>query len=295
MFRDVPSELEWFANIRNPNTRRAYRRDVQQFVRFTGIEEPGEFRHVTRAQVIAWRDELESQGLAAATVRRKMSAIASLFDFLCERHSVETNPVHGAARPNEGANEGKTSAISDDQALRLLEAPDEHTLKGRRQELCDLRVRDVQERRGMPHLHVRGKGGKIRLLPIEPEALRRIREYLEVAGHGEQRDAPLFQRVKGNDGRSLHPGSVYDQVVKRYAERAGIDPAVFSPHSLRATAATSATSAIEGGADLETVRDWLGRASIAATTIYDKRRHRPEDSPTFAVSYRRRSRRHAER
>ncbi len=205
--RDVPPELEWFANIRNPNTRRAYRRDVQQFVRFTGIEEPGEFRHVTRAHVIAWRDELESRGLAAATVRRKMSAIASLFDFLCERHSVETNPVHGAARPNEGANEGKTSAISDDQALRLLEAPDEHTLKGRRdrailrvllfhglrrQELCDLRVGDVQERRGMPHLQVRGKGDKIRYLPIEPGALRMIREYLEVAGHGEQRDARSF-------------------------------------------------------------------------------------------------------
>ena len=116
-----------------------------------------------------------------------MSAIASLFDFLCERHSVETNPVHGAARPNEGANEGKTSAISDDQALRLLKAPDEHTLKGRRdrailrvllfhglrrQELCDLRVGDVQERRGIPHLQVRGKGDKIRYLSIEPGALR---------------------------------------------------------------------------------------------------------------------------
>ena len=48
---EVPAELEWFANIDNPNTRRAYVRDVKEFMEYTGIVEPKEFRDVTRAHV----------------------------------------------------------------------------------------------------------------------------------------------------------------------------------------------------------------------------------------------------
>ena len=54
---DVPSELEWFANIDNASTRRAYENALQDFMRFTGIAQPGEFRIVTRSHVIAWRDD----------------------------------------------------------------------------------------------------------------------------------------------------------------------------------------------------------------------------------------------
>ena len=78
----VPPEAEWFANITNPSTRRAYRIDVQDFSRFVGIERAEEFRIVTRAHVIAWRDNLKHRELSPATIRRKLSAIGSLFDYL---------------------------------------------------------------------------------------------------------------------------------------------------------------------------------------------------------------------
>jgi hypothetical protein len=55
---EVPPAIEWFGNIRNEKTRRAYKRDVQDFMRFVGIRAPEEFRIVTRAHVIAWRDTL---------------------------------------------------------------------------------------------------------------------------------------------------------------------------------------------------------------------------------------------
>ena len=55
---DVPPEIEWFANIRNRSTRRAYENAIGDFMRFTGIARPDEFRTVTRAHVIAWRDDL---------------------------------------------------------------------------------------------------------------------------------------------------------------------------------------------------------------------------------------------
>src|SRR5881409_4516230 len=56
---EVPPEIEWFANLRNPHTRAAYENDLREFRRFVGIERPEEFRSVTRAHVIAWRNDLE--------------------------------------------------------------------------------------------------------------------------------------------------------------------------------------------------------------------------------------------
>jgi site-specific recombinase XerD len=80
---DVPPELEWLGNITNLKTRRAYKRDVEEFSTFTGVRSPSQLRTVARAHVIAWRKHLELRGLEP-TIRRKLSALSSLFDYLCE-------------------------------------------------------------------------------------------------------------------------------------------------------------------------------------------------------------------
>ena len=74
---DMPPEAEWFANITNPNTRRAYRNDVGQFMKFVGIEHFTDFRIVARAHVIAWRKTLEEKSMSPATIRRKLSALSA--------------------------------------------------------------------------------------------------------------------------------------------------------------------------------------------------------------------------
>ncbi len=96
---DVPPELEWFANIDNPKTRRAYRIDIEDFTSLMGIRAPEAMRTVTRAHVLAWRKKLETQESSPATIRRKLSALSSLFDHLCERNAVTHNPVKGVKRP----------------------------------------------------------------------------------------------------------------------------------------------------------------------------------------------------
>jgi hypothetical protein len=68
---DVPSELEWLANITNPKTRRAYKNDVGEFSAFAGLRQSAELRSITRAHVIAWRKHLESRALAPASIRRR--------------------------------------------------------------------------------------------------------------------------------------------------------------------------------------------------------------------------------
>ena len=79
---DVPPEFEWFANLTNPSTKRAYEKAIGDFMRFAGITRPGQFRIVTRAHVIAWRDDLARRQLDGSTVRHRLAALSSLFDYL---------------------------------------------------------------------------------------------------------------------------------------------------------------------------------------------------------------------
>jgi site-specific recombinase XerD len=298
---DVPPEAEWFANLTNDNTKRAYRNDVGSFMQFVGISRPDDFRSVTRAHVIAWRKALEKRKLAPATLRRKLSALSDLFDYLCEKNAVADNPVYGVERPKEGANQGKTPALSDAQAGALLDAPPSNTLKGqrdrailavllfhavRRAELCALRVKDYGDREGIKHLTIHGKGGKLRFIPAHPGAVRLIEIYLDAAGHRGESDSPLFRPVAANvenASQRLNPGSVYRNVVMHYCRRLGISMELLGPHALRAT---SATNALSNGSDIAEVQEWLGHSSISTTRLYDKRKMRPEDSPTFKVSFR---------
>jgi len=300
---DVPPEIEWFANLRNPNTRAAYHNDLREFQRFAGITGPEEFRTVTRAHVIAWRKDLEQRQCAPTTIQRKLAALSSLFAYLCEQNAVLHNPVDGVKRPKSNRREGTTPALSDEQARALLNAPQGASLKAkrdrailatlayhgmRREELCKLKVRDLQRRDGVLQFRIEGKGEKVRYVPVGMKALRLITEYLEVAGHKEDLDGPLFRpvqnRVSGELNKPLHPVSIYQDIVKRYGQEVGITTDVrgFCVHSLRATAATNA---LAHGADIAKVQEWLGHADISTTRMYDRRRWRPEESPTFKVEY----------
>ena len=298
----MPTADEWLANLRNPHTRRAYQRDLLEFCAFAGIGDPDAFRQVQRAHVIAWREALVAQKLSAATIRRKLSAISSLYAYLGEQHAVTHNPAAGVQRPAMQTREGKTPVLNAEQARTLLGAPHANTLQGkrdrailatllyhglRRDELCRLRRRDLHRREGVPHFRVHGKGGKLRYVPATPAALRLINIYLDAAGRGPDRNAPLFRAVRARDSRNgtraLSANAVY-ALVRRYGAQTGISIEVdgLCVHSMRATAATNALS---HDADIARVQEWLGHADVSTTRLYDRRTTRPEDSPSFRVRY----------
>lgn len=295
---EVPAEAEWFANITSKATRRAYKNALGDFMRFTGIVRPEEFRVVTRAHLIAWRDDLASRGLSGQTIRHRLAALSSLFEHLCNSNAVTHNPVKGVKRPPVESYEGKTPALGDHQARELLDAPPTDHLKGkrdramlatllyhalRREELCRLTVNDARhERRGVPHLKVSGKGGKTRYVPLHPAAAGLINDYLAEAGHSAEDGGALFRplhysREEGAD-KSITADGVY-KIVRGLSTTLGFP---IGAHALRATAATNA---LDHQADIAKVQEWLGHANIATTRIYDHRKTRPEDSPTFKVSY----------
>jgi integrase/recombinase XerD len=299
--KNVPPEADWFADIDNPGTRRMYRAAISEFMSFTGIAEPAQFRDVARSHVIAWRKTLIRRQLAGPTIRAKLAALSSLFEYLCERNAITHNPVKGVSRPKVESGEGKTPALSDAQVRAMLNAPKGNSVKAkrdrailsvlfyhavRRAELCALKVRDHHERRGVKHFRIHGKGAKIRYVPVHPGSLEAIGEYLEVAGHGDVPEAPLFRPVRANaPGASMNaplmPSGVY-RMVKVFGKKVGISVERFGPHAARATAATNA---LDAGADIVKVQEWLGHANVSTTRVYDRRKSRPEDSPTFKVKY----------
>jgi len=325
---EVPPEAEWFANITNSNTRRAYLNDVRSFMKFVGIQKPEEFRIVTRAHVIAWRTILDTKPIKVnelvsgiepfecplkgcslekphehykpASIRRKLSAISDLFNYLCDKNAIEDHPVRGVERPSGGANEGKTPAISDAQTKQLLQAPPDDTVQGlrdrailsllafhavRREEMCNIKVKDIRMRKGVLYFEVLRKGGDTEYVEAHPGTIAVIDEYLDVAGHREDRSGPLLRPVNRGKAKTtrkhISPDAVY-KLLRKYGLQVGIHIDMFGPHALRATAATNA---LENGADIARVQKWLGHKNISTTRLYDKRKSRPEDSPTFKVSY----------
>ena len=196
--------------------------------------------------------------------------------------------------------EGKTPALGDHQARALLDAPVGDSRKAkrdhalRREELCKLSVKDFRhERRGVAHLKVSGKGSKTRYVPLHPAAGGLIVDYLEADGRGSDAAGALFRPLRkrrdtsgpvagteavASVGKSITADAVY-KIVRGYSGALGFE---IGAHALRATAATNA---LDHQADIAKVQEWLGHANIATTRIYDHRKTRPEDSPTFKVAY----------
>ena len=262
----IPEEEIWLASQKSARTRRAYRLDVAHFMRTLGVTTPEQLRHIDHRAVIAWeRIMREDQGAAASTVRRRLAALSSLFKHLVRHGAAGRNPVVDVARPAINREEGSTAAFSKAQARKLLDAPPAGTVAGardrailavglqvgfRRAEIAALKVGDLHQNRGFDALRVTRKGSRREALAIHPQAAQRIRAYLDLAGHGQDQDGPLFRPLRGN-ARPLHPAGrmdpdAIDRVVRKYAAGIGLARG-YSAHSMRAT---FITTALENGAQL---------------------------------------------
>jgi integrase/recombinase XerD len=129
------------------------------------------------------------------------------------------------------------------------------------------------------------KGGRREALAINPQAAQRIRAYLEIAGHGDRPELPLFQAIRGN-GKPLDLAShidpaTIDRLLRKYANRIGLTRG-YSAHSMRAT---FITTALENGAALEDVQKAAGHRDPSTTKLYDRRGYNPEKAASFFATY----------
>ena len=290
--------------IESTHNRKSYVRHVAEFMDFAGLDGPEHLPDATPEQVEGWRDAMRERPLRAATVRRKLSALSSLFEDLVARGAAPSNPVEGVERPGEDEDANAAPVLTPAQARRLLDAPAGNTLKGRRdrailavllyqgltrEELCGLRVGDLRIRGGVLHMRIVGNRGRVRVVSVHPETRERIADYLADARHDKDETAPLFRPVANNRGggrldRALDPSSIYRNVVRHYAARSGLADEVkgLRAHSLRATAASTA---LHAGVRPEKVRDWLGHTSLAATALYYRLPASNRMNPSLIISY----------
>ena len=256
-------------------TRRAYGVDLGQFVewaRDAGLE-PGRVRH---RDVRRYGAALSAQGAAPATVARKLAAIRGLFDFLVRTERIGQNPADLVSSPKRG--EKLPRLLGGEQLRELLERiPARTPLQMRDRAMfelaysCGLRCEEIVSLDldsfdfESEQLRVLGKGSKERLLPVGEPAQRALRRYLERGRHalaGDNRESALFL---SKTGRRLSNSDVTRR-LELWVREAAIGGGV-SPHSLRHS---FATHLLEGGADLRTIQELLGHASISTTQVYTR-------------------------
>ena len=253
------------------NTIRAYRRDLTQYIEFLGDRAPDP------EVVSGFISSLREKGLATSTVARKVAAVRGLHRFrVAEGLSTEdpTLLVDSPARPWT-----LPKALTVEEVDKLLDAPDPTVPLGRRDravleflyatgarvaEAVGLDVADVDlyERTAV----LTGKGNKQRLVPVGSHAVSAIQLYMgdRMALRKSGRDpGTLFLNFRG--GALSRQGAW--GIVRKQARRAGLGDDKVSPHVLRHSAATHM---VEGGADLRTVQEMLGHASITTTQVYTR-------------------------
>ena len=256
-------------------TRRAYGVDLGGFVEWVQPQGlgPTDVRH---RDVRRYAAGLSSAGAAPATVARKLASIRGLYGFLVRTERAGANPAELVSSPKRA--EKLPSVLSSEEMRRLLERiPASTPLELRDRAMlelaysCGLRCEEIVNLDEdsvdfeAEQLRVLGKGSKERILPIgEPaqRALERYRQKGRRALASEPREKALFL---SKSGRRLSNSDITRRLglwTREAALAAGI-----SPHSLRHS---FATHLLEGGADLRTIQELLGHASISTTQVYTR-------------------------
>jgi integrase/recombinase XerD len=252
-------------------TVQAYRRDLADYSTFLAGQAP------TATLIDDFVTDLYERGMAPATISRRVAAVRGLHRFLVIEGSESDDPTSMVMAPRPGLRLPK--ALEIDEMERLVTAPDVGTPLGRRDrallefmyasgtrvaEVVGLDVIDVDldDRTAL----VTGKGSKQRLVPIGAHAVSAIQSYLpdrRTTLAGRPDPGAVFLNVRG--GRLSRQG-VWG-IVRKAAKRAGLPVDSVSPHVLRHSAATHM---VQGGADLRSVQEMLGHASISTTQVYTK-------------------------
>jgi site-specific recombinase XerD len=256
-------------------TRRAYATDLMQFARWAAVRglQPSD---VGSRDVRRYIAALSERDTAASTSARKLAALRALFSSLREHGLLAQSPADLVSTPRRGSHLPRVLSARD--ASRLLDGiPAGSPLELRDRALfelayaCGLRAEEIVSLKtgDIDHdgeqLRVEGKGRKTRFLPIGEVALEAVRIYLErgrrglAAGDGEE---ALFL---SKSGKPLGTSDVRRR-LRTWTARVGIDGGC-SPHALRHS---FATHLLDGGADLRSIQELLGHASVSTTQVYTR-------------------------
>ncbi|MCH5229655.1 MAG: tyrosine-type recombinase/integrase [Muribaculaceae bacterium] len=263
---------------RAPLTVNAYKRDIFQFCNWLAPDASDkiDFTLITAADVRTWLASLAKEGEAPVTLRRKIISLRSLFKWMMKTGILKKSPLTNVPLPKIPKplpdlikNNEIEEAINKLRESEDPKAPQNYlmpliiemlyTLGIRRAELVGINDEDISFFKG--EVKVLGKRSKQRIIPVPQSLLNKISKWQTF------RDQNLIKPIDENPlfiikGKRISPEQVYRLVKKALAESSARKK---SPHALRHS---FASGMLNGGAELDSVREFLGHSSIATTQIY---------------------------
>ena len=257
------------------NTVRSYRDDLEQFFNYLkGVFGELQPADISSAYVRSWLASLKDQKLSSRTITRKISTLQSYFKYMLKMEMITQTPMSNIHVPKISK---RLPVFVESRDLKQLfsniEFPDDWQGKTDRliisifyqtglrlSELINLREDKIDF--GNRTIKVLGKGNKERIIPIHSSLMKEIRDYLK------EKNAKIDQADRqflliNERGKKLYPKYAYLSVRKYLAMVTTVDKK--SPHVLRHS---FATHLMNGGADLNSVKELLGHSSLAATQVY---------------------------
>jgi integrase/recombinase XerD len=275
---DLDGFLALLATRRAPRTVDAYRRDLAQLAAWRG----GRVADSTTEELERWLAEMRAAGIAASTVARRVAAVRSFYRHQLLLGTRDDNPAAALQLPRRTRTLPRT--LSAAEAERLIDAATGTSARSLRDRALvellygsGLRVSEAAglHRRSIDLddriVRALGKGSKERLVPLGRPAVDALRRYVAMGRpHLDRRNRPeLFLNARGGP---LTRAGIF-LILRRLAEKAGLEPKRVHPHLLRHS---FATHLLEGGADLRSVQEMLGHADLSTTELYthvsDRRR-----------------------
>jgi len=277
--------VEFFtANIRNPNTRRAYARAANEFGLWCEQNGFHELRDIEPVHVAAYVETLQTR-LAAPSVKLHLAAIRMLFNWLVVGQVLAVNPASAVRGPKHSVKKGKTPVLTAEEARALLDSIEPASPMALRDRALiglmvytfarvgaalQMRVQDVyvQGRRAWVRLHE--KGGKQHEMPCHHNLETYLHAYLELAGIAGDDKGVLFRTAVRRSGqltdRPMTQADAY-RMIRRRAAAAGLLTRIGN-HSFRAT---GITEYLKNGGKLEVAQQMANHESSRTTGLYDRR------------------------
>lgn len=276
--------VEFFtANIRNPNTRKAYTWAVTEFAAWCERHGLLSLQAIEPVHVATYIETLQRR-MAPPSVKQHLAAIRMLIDWLVVGQVIPNNPASSVRGPKYSMKKGKTPVLTAEEARALLDGIDSKTVEGLRDRALiglmvytfarigaaiAMTVEDVyiQGRRTWVRLHE--KGGKLHAMPCHHNLDEYLHAYIKTAQLTEGK-SPLFRTMRGRTGqltdKPMTQPDAY-RMVRRRAATVGIRTKIGN-HSFRAT---GITEYLRNGGKLEIAQQMANHESARTTGLYDRR------------------------
>ena len=256
------------------NTVASYMRDLRQYASYLGSEGI-DVLDADQDVVSGYMNIMKANGKSAATISRALASIKSLYIFAVQNREIEENPIHNIKI--DKAEKKLPQILTGKEVELLLQQPKVTEMKGCRDkamlevlyatgirvsELIGLNIDDVS----LPGSFIRCESGeKTRIIPIYPEALQSLHEYIDSVRPkmiAVPTEHSLFVNVSGE--RMSRQG--FWKIIKSYQAKAHIEKDI-TPHTLRHS---FAAHLLENGADIRAIQEMLGHADISSTQVYSQ-------------------------